>query len=403
MGAYRWGDSSVVVQSVRSGVRKTVVAGGTDGRYLPSGHIAYLLGGVVYAVRFDLRRLETIGPAVPILEGVLRAPLGASPASQFAFSPTGVMVYMPGPRSGASERDDLTLVTRKGESSPLKLPPGPYETPRVSRDGKRIAFGSANAVDTFILIHDPGAGIVPRRLTFKGKNRYPIWVADGRRIVFQSDRDGDLGLFIQPVDGSREAERLTTPAEDEEHIPDDCAPKSDVCLFSIRKGRDYTISSISLADRRIAPVSPIPSTAPGGTRFSPDGQWIAYAVRNPTTTLQIEPFPPTGARYQVQAPPGDVPHHPLWSPDGKQLLYNPRPNGFAAVAVRTTPTVGFGPQFDLPRNFRTDSTQMRANYDMMPDGRILGLVTPLEQGNAETLREIRIVLNWFEDLKSKLR
>ena len=39
---------------------------------------------------------------------------------------------------------------------------------------------------------------------------------------------------------------------------------------------------------------------------------------------------------------------------------------------------------------------------MMPDGRILGLVNPLEQGFQGTPQEIRVVLNWFEELKAKL-
>jgi Tol biopolymer transport system component len=401
-GAYGWSESSIVAQSLRSGTRKTLIANGSDGRYLPSGHIAYLTGGVVFGVRLDLRRLETVGRSVPIVEGVLRASFGVSPASQFAVSHNGVLVYMPGPTAGASDRYDLTLANRKGESAPLKLPPGPYESPRVSPDGKRIVVGSSNETDAFILVHDLGAGSVPRRLTFSSKNRYPVWTADGKRVVFQSDRDGDLALFIQPVDGSSEAQRLTKPANDEEHIPDDCSPTTDVCIFSIRKGMNYTISSVALSDGRTTPVSSVAYNIPGCARFRPDGRWIAYAIRNPLTTIQIEPFPATGARFQIQPPVGDSPHHPLWSVDGNEVLFNPRPNGFAAVPVRTTPTVEFGSQIEVPRNFRTSPTQMRAGYDMMPDGRILGIVTPIEQGSPDTPREIRIVLNWFEELKGKL-
>src|SRR5687768_18027177 len=32
-----------------------------------------------------------------------------------------------------------------------------------------------------------------RRLTLGGRNRVPVWSADGERVAFQSDRDGDLG------------------------------------------------------------------------------------------------------------------------------------------------------------------------------------------------------------------
>ena len=56
----------------------------------------------------------------------------------------------------------------------------------------------------------------------------------------------------------------------------------------------------------------------------------------------------------------------------------------------------------IPRNFRTGPGVERAHYDMMPDGRILGLVNPLEQGAQGSPQEIRVVLNWFEELKAKL-
>ncbi len=47
-----------------------------------------------------------------------------------------------------------------------------------------------------------------RRLTFQGANDKPTWTPDGKRIVFSSDREGDIGLFWQRADGSGSAERL---------------------------------------------------------------------------------------------------------------------------------------------------------------------------------------------------
>ena len=400
-GAERWTRAAIVVQSLRSGERKTLISAGSDARYLPSGHLAYMIGGIVFAVRFDPERLKTVGTAVPILDGVLRAPVGATAASQFAFSRNGLLAYIPGPTTGAADRHDLTLANRRGESSPLKLPPGPYESPRVSPDGKRIVFGSEDASGSFILVHDLYGKTAPRRITFKGRNRLPIWTADGNRILFQSDRDGDLALFWQTVDGSAEAERLTKPDSGEEHIPDDCS--GETCLFTVLNRSTYTLRSLSLRDRKTAPIVAAASTVPSGARFSRDGRWIAYGMRGASTaTIVVEPFPPTGARLQLLQKPGDAPHHPLWSPDGKELFYNPRPHGFEAVPVTTVPSLGFGVPSDFPRNFRTDAAVMRASYDIMPDGRILGLVNPLEQGGGDAAREIRIVLNWFEELKGKL-
>jgi serine/threonine-protein kinase len=46
-----------VVQSLKTGERKTVIDGGSDGRYLPTGHLVYARGAVVFVVPMDIRRL----------------------------------------------------------------------------------------------------------------------------------------------------------------------------------------------------------------------------------------------------------------------------------------------------------------------------------------------------------
>jgi Tol biopolymer transport system component len=398
----RWERAKIVIQSLRSGDRKILISGGSDARHLRTGHIVYVMAGTIYAVRFDPRRLETVGTPVVILEGVMRAPVGMSAASQFAVSANGVLAYVAGPTTGAADRYDLSMVNRRGETAPLKLPPGPYESPRVSRDGKWIAFGSEDSSGSFVLVHNLDGKTAPRRLTFNGKNRLPIWTADGKRVVFQSDHEGDPALFWQAVDGSGKAERLTKPAPGEQHIPDDCSADGETCLFTVRARSTYSLWSLSLRDRRTAPVAGVEFSAPSGARFSRDGRWIAYGMRDSTRTIVVEPFPATGAKFQLIQKPGDTPHHPLWSPDGRELLYNPRPGGFEAVPVITAPTFGFGVPVEVPRNFRTGPGAERAHYDMMPDGRILGLVNPFEQGFQGSPQEIRVVLNWFEELKGKL-
>jgi len=95
----RWDAADVVVQFLPAGPRKTVIQGGTHARYLPTGHLVYALRGVVFAVPFDLQRLEVSGGPVPIVEGVRRAPVGATGAAQFSVSANGSLVYMPGPVS----------------------------------------------------------------------------------------------------------------------------------------------------------------------------------------------------------------------------------------------------------------------------------------------------------------
>ena len=78
---YRDG-ANLVVAPLTGGAPKIVVRGGYYGRYVPSGlaspkraereggHLVYMKQGTLFAVRFDRDRLETIGQAVPALEGV---------------------------------------------------------------------------------------------------------------------------------------------------------------------------------------------------------------------------------------------------------------------------------------------------------------------------------------------
>ena len=399
----RWERANVVVQSLRSGARKVLVPGGSDARYLPTGHIVYMVGGTVFAMRFDARRVEVTGIAAAILEGVKRAPTGASAAAQFAVLENGLLTYMAGPVSGAAASYDITLVDPRGSSEPLKLPPAAYESPRVSPDGKRIAFGAEDSSGAAVFVYDFGGATAIQRVTFGGRTRLPVWCSGDKRLAFQSDREGDTALFWQPLDGNGAAERLTRPEKGVEHIPDACHPDGDTLLFTAYKESRYSLLALSLRDRKVAPFGGVQSIVPSGARFSRDGRWVAYGIREGAlTTIFVQPFPATGAKYQLFRKVGDDPHHPLWSPDGKELFYVPRPGGFESVPVRTEPRFGFGNPVAVPRNFRSEGPALRAPYDIMPDGRILGLVDPLEEGPNSAAPEILVVLNWFAELKGKL-
>src|SRR5262249_38898721 len=49
---------------------RTLVQGGTFGRYLPSGHLTYVNRGTLFAVPFDVARLEVHGTPAPVLDQI---------------------------------------------------------------------------------------------------------------------------------------------------------------------------------------------------------------------------------------------------------------------------------------------------------------------------------------------
>ena len=100
-----------------------MIDGGSDGRYVPTGHLLYAVGGRLFAVPFDVQRLEVTGEPVPVIEGVRR---GNTPevnpgVAHVSISSTGTLIYVPGPVSPTEDEQELARVDSKGGIELLKL------------------------------------------------------------------------------------------------------------------------------------------------------------------------------------------------------------------------------------------------------------------------------------------
>jgi len=218
-------------------------------------------------------------------------------------------------------------------------------------------------------------------------------------VAFQSDREGDRAIFWQPVDGGT-AERLTQPEPGTSHVPESWAPRNDVFLFSATKGSEATLWTFSVRDRKASRFGDVTSMEfPTDAMFSPDGRWVAYQAGDAGTgeaTTYVQPYPPTGAKYQI-ARGG----RPMWSRDGKELFFVPAPSQFMVVSVQTGPVFGFTRPVPVPRRFGLAPPASPRPYDILPDGRIVG-VDAVNLAVDQRSPQIQVVLNWFEELKTKL-
>ena len=394
-----------MVQSLGSSERKTLIEGGSHARYVPTGHLVYARGGVLFAVPFDLKRLEVTAGPVPIVEGVWRTPGANGGAALFNVSDTGSLIYVPGPTAAWSAQSRLALIDRKGVVVPLKVPPGLYQYPRVSPDGTHLAFGTSDRKQAVVSTYELSGASAVRRLTFDGNNRFPIWSADGQRVAFQSDREGDPAVFWQPAIGGT-AERLTKPEPGTSHTPESWSPDGEVLLFSATKDLISSLWTFSLKDRKATLFSDVKgSSLPTNAMFSPDGRWVAYQIGQlgvTEGTTYVQPFPPDGSIHLITQRGG----RPLWSRDGKELFYVPTSGSFMVVAVKAAPSFTFTSPVSVPRGFGGAPPNSPRTFDIMPDGRIVGLVTTGQSQNGSPvqaqLQQIQVVLNWFEELKSKV-
>jgi Tol biopolymer transport system component len=395
---------------LKSGERKTVREGGSDAHYVPSGHIVYMVGSNLMAVPFDLRSLTVTGGPVPVIEGVLRAASQATAAASFAFSDNGSMVYVPGMGADAGLGRILALVDRNGARKPISVPPLPYFQPRISPDGKQLVVGTDDGKEAAVWVYDLSGATSMRKLTFGGANKFPLWSQDGQRVVFLSEKDGDTSLFWQRADGSGSAELLTKLEQKQstEYSPDSWSMDGKTLIFSSLGGDTSIWSLATERDAKPKVLIDVPSRRDQDANISPDGRWMVYDSGGVTGQPQIyvQPFPPTGAKYQITTTLGIF---PIWSPDGKQIFFLQNTAGVArifSVDVQTQPSFVFGKPAPLPiegilSNGRQGGPR---GYDITPDGKQFLVMLPpseTEAGGIRQAQQINVTLNWFEELKQR--
>ncbi|HUG12129.1 MAG TPA: hypothetical protein VMM36_14010 [Opitutaceae bacterium] len=333
-------------------------------------------------------------------------PTGTAPGSMFfAVSSSGALAYLPGVASFGNSRDsNLAIFPRDGPPEPLPLRLGNYRSPRVSTDGRWVAFEIGDEKQWHVAVYEIGARRTVRRLTFEGNSRAPLWSPDGVWVLFASDREGDVAIYRTRADGSGAPERLTKPDKDVSHTPQSWTRDGTQLLFSAGPPPGIQQSRLFLLSMKERTVTAFGDMAARDARFSPDGRWVAYgtraagAVSGNRNQVFVEPFPRTGAKYLLPRPSG----HPLWSPEGDALLTNATAGVSELTPVVYTPAFDFGESVQVPKRGRNEGDPMvsRTQADMMPDGRVIGV---LRQSSAEsTTTDIHVVLNWFNELHQRI-
>jgi len=389
--SFRWSNSRLAVLSISTGGRQNLIEGGTQPHYASSGHLVYAQGSTLMAVPFDAQSLAVKGAAVPVVENVLQTP--ATGAAQYSISATGSLVYIPG--GVQADQRKLVWVSRNGAEQPVAAPARPYLFPRVSPDGRRVVVGITET-ETQLWLYDFSRETLTR-FTFEGTvNLNGNWTPDGKRIAFQSTRDGLPTIYWQKADGSGGLERLTTGQS--ANVPMSWSPDGQLLAFiDVNPSTQRDIWTLRMSDRKVEPFlrTRFDESVP---RFSPDGHWLAY-VSNESGRYEIyvQPYPGPGGKWLISTEGGT---EPAWNPNGREIFY--RSGGkMMAVDIATQPSFAAGKPRALFEGRYERSPATSPNYDVSPDGQRFLMLKAGEQ-EAATPTQINVVLNWFEELKRRV-
>jgi Tol biopolymer transport system component/predicted Ser/Thr protein kinase len=402
-------DANIDVLSLKRGQWKMVQRGGYFPRYLASsngaGHLVYIHQGTLFAVGFDLDRLEVRGTPVPVLEDV--AGNAATGGGQFDVARNGTLVYLSGKSSNA--RWPVAWMDSTGKTKLLLAAPGQYYTPRFSADGNRLALAVRSAGGDDIQVYDWQRDTMTR-LTFTQRSTHPVWTPDAKHIAFEFQSPGGYSIRWARADGAGEAQPLLESKG--ELRPYSFSPDGKRLSYTeqaVDTGWDLWTLPVDVSD----PEHPKPGR-PGiflrtqfdelEPAFSPDGRWITYTSNESGgIEVYVRPFPGGTAsgsgKWQISTGGG---LHPIWSRNGRELFYE-TPDDHIMVAAYTASADSFAANKPRPWS-NTQILQPGAfqNWvlDLAPDGKRFAVFPrPESTGEQKGSVHVTVLLNFFDELR----
>jgi serine/threonine-protein kinase len=256
------------------------------------------------------------------------------------WSPSGRFIYFSSPRGGGLNLWRVAVSPSGApQSSPQQLTTGAGDDleASLSPDGNQVAFSvSRLEADIWRLPLDPVTGhptgeaqsvVASTRVESRGS-----WGPDGRSIAFNSDRTGDMNLWLHPLDGGSDRQLTHGPGGD--YQPNWSPDGGVIVFFSARSGQN-DIWTVRLADGVLTRLTQSPGIHTNPF-FSPDGKRIAYQVdRDGRFQPWVMNADGTGPLQLSSA--GAAGHFERWSADGASVIFRAEPpEGTRILSVNVT-------------------------------------------------------------------
>ena len=381
-------------------------------RYLDTGHLVWgHADGTLEAQPFDAQEPVLRGEPVTVLEGVRVA---STNWPRYSISRSGSLAYVAAGDTGAHAFPPI-WVDRDGQQTAFGAPDAVLGlmSPSFSPDGTHVVGGTAvGARDLWVF---DVADLTSIRLTFDpATDSVPVWSPDGRRIVFESLREGG-GLFWKAADGSGTVQRVTSGPQRQmpygwvsEGTAGEAGDTSQTLIYGeLNTDTGWDIKTMVWGQPNTAGFLLQTPAHEFDAALSPDGRWLAYTSdESGREEIYVQPMPAMDGKWQVSRNGGVW---PIWAPDGEELFYREGP-ALVAVTVEETTTFSTGAPVELFRDtsfypfgaMLVGGNSAGRNHALSPDGQRF-LLNYDGRGAAETSGvEVVIVQNWFEELNARV-
>ncbi len=347
--------------------------------YSPDGHLLGNDGnGGVTIGRWDPATTTLVSTETPVIDGVHWGL--STERSWLNVSDTGTAVYVP----GRPYDRHMVWVDRQGEASVLAGSPELIHQATLSRDGRRVVYGAMRAQWIMDLVTGARTRLVSEFRSWHGG-----WLPGDTRIVFSSNKDGDWDLYTLGTSGGEVTPLLKRPFA--QHVQA-VAPDGSIVFLERLPATGSDLWTLA-PNGQVTPlvVTPFNETA---ASVSADGRYVAYVSdESGRNEVFVIPSSGKGDRVTVSIDGGTG---PVWSRDGRELFYRAG-DDLLGIQVRTTAGLVLGERKRIVDLSAYDPGYFH-EFDVSADGQRFLLIR-----TEPASRPVRldIILNWFEELKTK--
>ncbi len=352
--------------------------------YVEPGYLLYGRAGNLYAWRFNPGSLRLEGEPVPVVVERLSfwEPKNFIP---IAASDAGTIVYLP----DATLSTEMRWYDRQGRLIEALGRPGYYASPRVSPDGRTIAYMLADTPQgqSNVWIHDLDFDRAFRLSQQSGTYAFPTWAPDSDRITFICVPKGVQDICIISMSGGGEMRTLyESPLW---KTPGGWLPDGKRMLFSPQDpetAQDIALQPIDGGDPTFVLRTTFAEDIP---EPSPDGLRMAYeSDQTGREEIYVRSLDGSAGQWQISTDGGV---QPRWRADGKELLYASADGYVMAVPIQTAPTFRPGAPVKLFQMPERPESLGRVFEDVSPDGQRLLLNVPT---SSRTTIGFHAIFNW---------